>query len=362
MKKMRSLAAGANNLVHPRRVLSRPIHLQIEVTTYCNLDCVMCPRSSVVSEPRHMSLDQFKYVFDTLEPLKISLSGQGEPFLNPAMTDIIRYATDRGAETITTSNLTIISEEMAAAIVESGLGLLKGSIDSVDPKTYAAIRRRDLHGQVIQGLRNLRDAKRRSGGKTPLLRLQYVMQKANFREIPQVLEVAEELEVDAIYFQPIDLAVDEFYDSGLIESLVGGMDREEFRGVLGAAAERAARSRVATNLPALFKDFAAVWEKYELVADPNVESAVCLMPWTSIYLTVGGDVRPCCSFGVTESMTMGNIFEEDFMEIWNNERYRNLRTRMRSGERPHKICKNCIAPTLWRILKSSHFGKFMLFR
>jgi radical SAM protein with 4Fe4S-binding SPASM domain len=363
MKYLRLFRAALSNLSHNQHVSQWPIHLQIEVSTFCNLACVMCPHPTLITNPQHMPLRKFQEVFDNIKPLKVSMSGLGEPFLNPDMAEIVRYAHVGGAETITTSNLTVVTPDLAQKIVESGLGLLKGSIDSTDPSVYAAIRKRDLHHKVLEGLKNLREAKQLKRSKTPLIRLQFVMQKANYRDIPEVLDLAEEQGVEAIYFQPIDLAVDEYVDAKLVDELIGGMDKDEFRAVLELAAEKASHMQISTNLPDLTRDFKKIWEKYRLVESPDSPSAVCLMPWTSTYITVEGDILPCCSFAASDGMIMGNAFNDDFMEVWNGERYKALRKVFREKKRPHKICCNCIAPTLWRLVKaSSKSSKFMLFR
>lgn len=363
MKYLRYLGATFDLLRHNQKAAQRPIHLQIEVSTFCNLACTMCPHPTLIKNPRHMTMTEFQKVFDTLKPLKIGMSGLGEPFLNPDMAEIIRYAHVGGAKTLTTSNLTVITPTLAQKIVESGLGLLKGSVDSTDPNVYAAIRKRNLHHKVLEGLKNLREAKRQIGSKTPHIRLQFVMQKANYRDIPAFLDLAEELGVEAVYFQAIDLAVDEYVDAELIDELIGDINKDEFKAIIDLAAEKSSHMKMATNLPDLARGFEEIWEKYRLVASHDSPTDVCLMPWTSLYITVDGDVRPCCSFSASDGMTMGNIFQEDFMTIWNNDKYQKLRKAFRKGNRPHKICSNCIAPTLWRLVKaSSKFSKFMLFR
>lgn len=360
MKYLRYVRALGYNLRHPLKLETGPIHLQIEVSTFCNLACVMCPHPTMIKNPRHMTLAQFRKVFDTLQPLKISLSGLGEPFLNPEMLAIIRYASQNGAATITTSNLTVITPELARGIVQSGLGLLKGSIDSTNSETYLAVRQRDMHAQVLQALENLRNAKRELGATTPAVRLQFVMQRSNFREIPHILDLSREYGVDAVNFQPLELATEEFVDEALVADLVGDMDKDEFRDILELSAAKAKQSGVATNLNSLFRDFEGVWAKYRLRKCPDPPSAICLMPWSSVYITVDGDVRPCCSFPLTTEATLGNIFTDDFMQVWNSPRYQGLRKSFRQGKRPFKICRNCLAPTLSRLVKSSGFAKYMM--
>ena len=360
MKALRYLSVGMQNIVRPSRAWAGPLHVQVEVTTFCNLDCVMCSHGTLIKHPRHMGLGNFIEICEKLMPYKVSMNGIGEPFLNPEMLPMVEYARDHRIETITTSNLTLLSPELAENIVHSGLGLLKGSIDSVDPQTYLAIRRRDMHDRVLEGLRNVRDAKKRLGSRLPYVRLQFVMQRANYKEIPDVLDLCREYGVDAIYFQPLDLINDNYVTDAMVGELIGDMDPVSFRQVLERAAQKSVHGKVATNLPALFRDFDAVWEKYRMIKAPDPETAVCMMPWTSLYVSVDGDVRLCCVFASSPEENLGNIFEQDFSAIWNGEAYRNYRKRFAKGERPNKLCRNCMAPTLGGMVKSFKHSKYML--
>jgi radical SAM protein with 4Fe4S-binding SPASM domain len=360
MKVIRYIGVGLQNIVKPTRAWAGPLHLQVEVTTFCNLDCVMCSHGTLVKKPKHLTLNEFIRICKLLRPYKISMNGIGEPLLNPDMISMVEHAHQQGMTTITTSNMTVISSEMANRIVASGLSLLKGSIDSTDPTTYLAIRRRDMHHKVLEGLRNIRDAKRRAGSKTPYVRLQFVMQRANFRQIPQVLDLCEEFGVDAIFFQPLDLSNDNYVTPEMIADLIGDMDPDEFRNIIELAAKKSVECSVVTNLLVLCRDFDTIWEKYRMVKAPDPETAVCMMPWSSLYISVDGDARLCCAFASSPEGNLGNVFTEEFDAIWNGQNYREYRKEFARGHRPNKACRNCIAPTLPAILKSMKSSKFMI--
>lgn len=70
----------------------------------------------------------------------------------------------------------------------------------------------------------------------------------------------------------------------------------------------------------------------------------CLRPWTTAYVTANGNCLPCCLSPFTtndyESLILGNLFEQPFDEIWNDDRYRRFRSDFFS-DHPHKACANC---------------------
>lgn len=354
------MAVGLQNVFHPRKAWAAPLHAQVEVTTHCNLRCAMCSHPTMVEKPQHMTFEEFVRVCQILQPVKVSMSGIGEPFMNPDMTKMIRYATGLGIKTITTSNLTVMSPPLAEEIVASGLGLIKGSIDSANSTTYLAIRGRDLHHKVLESLRNLQEAKNRAGSRLPHVRLQFVMQRANFLEIPDVLDICEEYGVEAVYFQPLDAVNDNYVTSETVENLIGDMDREEFLSALKEAYFKSEHLSVVTNLPQLFRDFNGVWNKYAMENSKDLSLPVCLMPWSSLYVSVEGDVRLCCVFASSPEENLGNLFSEDFPHIWNGRRYQDYRKTFASRKRPNKICQNCLAPTLLGQLKSVRRSKFMI--
>ena len=80
-----------------------PLHLDIEVTSYCNLACPMCPRTHRVQlgkwENRMMKLETFKKIIDegTKRGLKaINLNNFGESFYNKNIIEMIEYAKSKG--------------------------------------------------------------------------------------------------------------------------------------------------------------------------------------------------------------------------------------------------------------------------
>jgi radical SAM protein with 4Fe4S-binding SPASM domain len=70
----------------------------------------------------------------------------------------------------------------------------------------------------------------------------------------------------------------------------------------------------------------------------------CRWPWTSAYVASNGDVVPCCIVADSDTVCMGNVFEQPFGEIWNGPAYRQLREQIRSHQLP-SFCHNCYGET-----------------
>ena len=344
---MRYLTAGAMVALKPLRVPVRPIHLQIEPTDNCNLNCLMCGRAEVIRHPRMMSLEEFQSIVDQVRPKKITLSGYGEPLLNRALPQMIAYAKVHGASVNTTSNLTLVrNEEQALELVRSGLDLINASIDAATLETYRALRGQDAFEHVLDGIRLLQRVKAQVGSPTPHVRISFVISKVNLHEVAAFIHLAHNLGLDVAFFQMLLLMTIEERR----ERLIGGVPYDEFRHTLEAGRDLARQLGVRTNLPTLLATLPQTWRKY---APGEMDRRRCILPWFSAYITADGHMRPCCTFAPLPMNLGGSIFEEGFDAVWNSEPYREFRRALRRGDRPTKVCQECVPETLLDIARRS---------
>ena len=335
--KWRMIKTGLTILSKPLQVSTRPLHFQLEPATGCNLRCQMCQVPDYPPEMiKNMSFEQFKHIFDQIRPIKVALSGAGEPFLNRELLEIIRYATQNGASVLTTTNFTLCTRKLDE-IVASGLSLIKISIDAARPETYTKIRGRDFHGRIIRDIRELQRIKKEKDSQTPYVRLQFVLQADSIPEIAEVVELAHELGADSLYFQPLETLL----VADRKEALTKGVTFDDLKDRLTAARDRAEELRIGTNAGVLVKSLESYFRKYERGIPKDPPPRVCLLPWFSLYITVDGNVRPCCSFGEGETLVLGNLFEQSFEEIWNGEKYRELRQQALDRKLMYAVCRNC---------------------
>jgi radical SAM protein with 4Fe4S-binding SPASM domain len=75
----------------------------LEITTMigCPLMCNYCPQDSLRDaygdDIKYMSLDDFKTIVDKVpQDVRLDFSGQAEPWVNPACTDMVEYALQKG--------------------------------------------------------------------------------------------------------------------------------------------------------------------------------------------------------------------------------------------------------------------------
>jgi MoaA/NifB/PqqE/SkfB family radical SAM enzyme len=116
------------------------------VTNACNAKCVYCS-FHLNRDPRLVGLDEAKHAIDFLMDHDVgvlSLTG-GEPFLNPDLPRIARYAKDRGLVVLTGTNGTLLGRDRLQALKDAGLDALWISYEGRDGPTFE-------HNRGVPGL------------------------------------------------------------------------------------------------------------------------------------------------------------------------------------------------------------------
>lgn len=126
-------------------VVEFPKRVTLELTNQCNLSCVMCPRKYMKGPKGYLSFSLFKKVIDEISDHKgISLVPffRGESLFHPDCLKMLAYIKKSGVRPIQfTTNATLMTNEVARSIIDLELDFVSFSVDSIDPETYAKIRK-----------------------------------------------------------------------------------------------------------------------------------------------------------------------------------------------------------------------------
>jgi radical SAM protein with 4Fe4S-binding SPASM domain len=165
----------------------------------------------------------------------------------------------------------------------------------------------------------------RGDARQPAIEIWTVVTQENVGELPDIVRLAKDLGVDAITFQ----------------LFVSDWGKAEMKGYADAARVRTDDAHVEA-LVGQAQHVAAVLGMPLTVHRANFLSREkpCRWPWTSAYVASNGDVVPCCVVADSDTVRMGNVFEQPFDEIWNGPAYHRLREQIRSHQLP-SFCRNC---------------------
>lgn len=332
-------------LMKPLKLGNGPLHLQVEPTDACNQKCVMCYRDRLIDKPARMSLDQFKKVIDDVKPSKVNISGLGEPMLNKDIFPMVRYAKSKKIGVTFPTNLTLASRHVEE-IVDSGIDVIKASLDAADAETYKKVRGTDHFDKVMDAIRGINELKAKRGLSKPHIRINYALQKSNLDELIDMTRMAVDLEAEAMYIQYLD-----YVEVGdLKDELIGDMDFKHLREVLEKVQKMADASKIETNISIWLRDLELYKSKMLSMGSEMSLTRKCLFPWLSTFIEANGDVKACPIFTrKRHEGKMGNIFEKPFMDIWNGEAYQDIRRKLRAGDRPYTPCRQCVPQTLSNI-------------
>ncbi|MDX5437758.1 MAG: radical SAM protein, partial [Pontibacter sp.] len=182
-----------------------PLSISLEPTTSCNLRCPECPSGlrSFTRPTGMLQNDLFKKTIDQLHRrlLYLIFYFQGEPYLHKSFLELVKYASDRGIYTATSTNAHFLDDETARKTVESGLDRLIVSIDGTTQDTYAAYRVGGKLEKVLEGTRNVVKWKKELKSKTPHIMFQFLVVRPNEHQLEDVKELAKELGVDEVVFK-----------------------------------------------------------------------------------------------------------------------------------------------------------------
>jgi radical SAM protein with 4Fe4S-binding SPASM domain len=315
-----------------------PRSLYLETTSRCNSLCETCILTFGGREPaRDLHWDEFRRIVDQFPALdRVLLHGIGEPLLNRDLVRMIAHLKARGATVLFNSNAITLGPRMRTALIESGLDELRVSLDATTPDTYARVRGVDAYQKVVVNLAALARAKRDAEVSHPRVSLWFTGLKDNIEEVaglvPLAIQVgAAGINLQRLVYNGLGLATKE-------QSLYGRLQERE--AALIRATEAAAR-----DAGVEFSASGATAPEISLTpAHGDRPWSACRRPWSLVYVTVHGNVLPCCiAPWITEryeGIILGNLHQQSLEEIWWGERYLDFRRDIQT-DTPPEPCRGC---------------------
>lgn len=129
----------------------KPLSLQIELTNYCNLRCISCPRDSMKREKGYIEFALYKKIIDDAVSIgikRVYLYLHGESFLHPQVIDIIKYTKQNKIGIHIATNGSYFTNGMISKILQTGL-------NSSDYITFSILgTSKDIHENIMKGAKH----------------------------------------------------------------------------------------------------------------------------------------------------------------------------------------------------------------
>jgi len=133
-------------------------YIRISVTDRCNLRCVYCMPETGIQMATHEELLSFEElerlcrIFAELGIRKVKLTG-GEPLVRKGFVDLVkRIKAIDGIEKVTVTTNGVLLEACMDELAKAGVDGINISLDTLDPKKFEEITRRDLFSEVFRGI------------------------------------------------------------------------------------------------------------------------------------------------------------------------------------------------------------------
>jgi len=309
----------------------KPHVFNIETTNYCNMTCVMCPRTTLMDRKNiWIDHDTFVKTLDQITPHTddaleafwkfvneeygvtpdepsensfyfhvvsrcVILHGYGEPLLDKNIVARVSACTERNIPTYFSCVPANLSVERAEEVMKAGLTVFKFSMDALDDELQKKIRgRKNNFEESFQTILDIIEMKKQKGYKTLL--------------VPTMIALTDDEEAQIMHQQFMNLWKD--HD---VFAYVKSQDNRWY-----------------------------YEEDTEIVNRSHYETQYCEYPWSSMTVMADGSVVPCTQDFNTE-MVFGNVNENAIEEIWNNQAYRDFREWHVTGDFPkgHKCAERC---------------------
>lgn len=305
-----------------------PRSLNLDVTWRCNLSCIMCSARERVQKfnKEDLTPEKFEYIVTQLPKTRhIDIMGLGEPLANPHFFELLALAQSKNIEVSIIANGTLLNENNIKKFSKN-LTKVSVSVDSPYPAKFDRIRKGATFSSVIENIRKLK--KLRPKVRIGLL---VVLMKENIEDLPELVKLAKDIGADSIGLNHI-LSLDKENDERRISSTT---DKAEY--YLQKTEDLAKKYKIKLTSRPL---------------QPRMRR--CWQPWSGPLVLLNGDVYPCCFMdrspesvctewfsGVPieipfHQYRMGNIFEESFEKIWNDDNFKHLRKMIREAEKGPK--------------------------
>jgi MoaA/NifB/PqqE/SkfB family radical SAM enzyme len=160
-----------------------------DVTYACNLRCRHCYANAGRQWPDELSTEEAKRVIDTFDKagvVAIAWSG-GEPMMRPDIYELSRYAYEKGIYVAMATNGTLINENTAQKLWDSGVRFLQVSLDGANPRTHDEFR--GVDGAWERATNAIKIASKMGF----FINVAMTATKDNWREIPSVIDLSEKL-------------------------------------------------------------------------------------------------------------------------------------------------------------------------
>jgi len=299
--------------------------------------------------PEELAVEQVYKLIDELSLMKVrvfTIHG-GEPLLYKDFFKIAQYAQDKGLLVNFITNGTLITEDFAKKIVEAKINQITFSIDGPQSVHDAVRNVPGTFQRMLSGIRNICSLKEQ-GHAIPNLSVSTYISAINQSYLSEIVQILHQYGIKSwgaglVTYNSEKLANSTRNILGLKSNIREGSlehlsDSMIFidKGTLSKQKREIIDLNKNYKIDIYFPSDKAI-DKYD---DPSFNEADrCFYPWARVVISPYGEVFPCINLAMV-GFSLGNIKDEPLSKIWNSQKFREFRRKLRT-RKLLPICSKC---------------------
>ncbi len=333
--------------------------VSFRITPLCNLRCVMCGQrgDTGVFKQKDLNAEAKKILgFDDYRKLLDSIFARkdpllyfwgGEPLLYPDIFELARYVTGNGHVFTINTNGTLLAKHAEQIVRDKWTGIFV-SMDGFE-NTNNQIRGEGSYQKAVEGLKAIQEEKLKQKSNLPYVGIVSVVSKLNYLELETLARAMKGHGLSwhiinmGTYFNDTiggrhtdfmkeNLGVEANCWKGFANGYNEGIDGEKFVKIL-ARIQKINNGYPIITVPVINAGkIGRYYSDLEFVVRSH-----CICPWVYVNIDYNGDVHFCADY---PDYIIGNIKENDFWDIYNNERAVKFRHVLKDTEKG--IMPGCI--------------------
>jgi len=281
-----------------------PKYFQIETIRKCNANCVFCPKDKWDNSVPYMSDELFEKIAEEFKEYAewitfVDLQRIGEPLLDKKLPEKVLRLKKSGIKcVIFSTNASLLSEDLAKRLLESGLDEIMLSIDSINKEEYEKMRVGLNFDRVIKNI-------------------------INFFRLRETINPDMKIRVRGV----------SFFDLNIPEDRISLKKWENFWEPYKKSQDRVYMKRSHN------------WGNQKKIDGYHESPKIyhpCILPWSTMHITTKGIVT-ICPHDFNGIMNIGDVNKNTMKEIWNNSNINNIRHLHKTGNRNEiSFCNRCV--------------------
>ena len=291
---------------------SLPTTYVLGITNKCNLQCPLCITGMYAQKKsiKHMDIELFYEVLEKIKDhaLVVQLYNWGESLFHPKFLEMLQATKRHGIRVQVSTNFSLrLSDDYLGKLIDYGLDDLVVSLDGMTSETYLKYRIGGDFDLVVSNMKRMQELKRQKRKNNPLITWQFLRNKFNMHEIPDLERRHKEFGADCY---TVPETVLQFMNN----------DHEYAQGWISGE---------------------EIQRRWYLDVDSSFHGKKCIFLHNVMIIEHDGSIPPCCY-----STDPAHDFEsfdktKTISDLYNSQRFQDGRRLFRGEDVRDSFCREC---------------------